>query len=46
VPTEELEQFETDVLAAPVLARSAAGLTDSTIRGELGHLDQLREWFG
>jgi integrase len=43
---EELERFETDLLAGLVLARSAAGLTDATIRGELGHLDQLREWFG
>jgi hypothetical protein len=43
---EELERFETDVLAGLVLARSAAGLADSTIRGELGHLDQLRGWFG
>ena len=43
---EELERFETDVLAGMVLARSAAGLADSTIRGELSHLDQLRGWFG
>lgn len=43
---EELERFETDVLAGLVLARSAAGLADATIRGELGHLDQMRGWFG
>jgi integrase/recombinase XerD len=43
---EELERFETDVLAGMVLARSAAGLADDTIRGELSHLDQLRGWFG
>lgn len=43
---EELEQFETDVLAGLVLARSAAGLTDGTIRGELSNLEQIREWFG
>ena len=43
---EELERFETDVLAGLVLARAAAGLVDSTIRGELSHLDRLREWFG
>jgi integrase/recombinase XerD len=28
----ELERFETDVLAGMVLARSAAGLADGTIR--------------
>ena len=43
---EELAAFETDVLAGMVLARSAAGLADSTIRGELSHLDQMRDWFG
>jgi len=43
---DELERFETDVLAGLVLARSAAGLADGTIRGELCHLDQLRGWFG
>jgi hypothetical protein len=32
------------VLAGLVLARSSAGLADSTIRGELGHLDLLRNW--
>ncbi|MET9919546.1 site-specific integrase [Streptomyces sp. NPDC006435] len=30
---EELEQFETDVLAGFVLARASAGLADGTIRG-------------
>jgi integrase/recombinase XerD len=43
---EELADFETDVLAGLVLARSSAGLADGTIRGELSNLDQLREWFG
>lgn len=44
--SEELEQFETDVLAGLVLARSSAGLADETIRGELSNLEQIREWFG
>ncbi|MDI5966432.1 hypothetical protein [Streptantibioticus silvisoli] len=43
---EELEQFETDVLSGFVLARASAGLTDGTIRGDVGHLDQIRSWFG
>ena len=34
------------MLAGIVLARSAAGVADGTIRGELGHLEQLRGWFG
>ncbi|WP_345184118.1 hypothetical protein [Streptomyces lavendulae] len=38
---EELEQFETDVLA-----RASAGLADGTIRGDVGHLEQTRSWFG
>ena len=41
---EELAAFETDVLAGFVLARSAAGLADSTIAGEVIHLDQVRTW--
>lgn len=45
-PAEELEQFETDVLAGFVLARASAGLADGTIRGDVGHLDQMRSWFG
>ncbi|MGH8995729.1 MAG: tyrosine-type recombinase/integrase [Acidimicrobiales bacterium] len=44
--TEELEEFEVDVLAGYVLARSSAGVTDGTIRSEIGHLERLREWFG
>jgi len=43
---EELVDFETDVLAGFVLARSSAGLADSTIRGDVGHLDQVRGWLG
>jgi len=43
---EELEAFEVDVLAGYVLARASAGIGDSTIRGDIGHLDQVRSWFG
>lgn len=43
---EEIEQFETDVFAGFVLARSAAGLADSTIRSDVSNLEQLRAWFG
>ncbi|MCY0949859.1 hypothetical protein [Streptomyces sp. H27-S2] len=46
VSAEELDQFETDVLAGFVLARASAGLADGTIRGDVGHLDQMRAWFG
>jgi len=42
----ELEEFETDVLAGFVLARASAGLADSTVRGEIGQLEQVRAWFG
>jgi hypothetical protein len=44
--TEEIEAFETDVLTGFVLARASAGLADSSIRNETGHLDLIREWFG
>ncbi|MGH3761318.1 tyrosine-type recombinase/integrase [Actinophytocola sp.] len=43
---EELADFETDVLAGLVLARSSAGLADGTIRKEIGQLEQIRSWFG
>ena len=43
---EEIEAFETDVLAGFVLARASAGLADSTIRNDTGHLDLIRDWFG
>ncbi|MFE7359340.1 site-specific integrase, partial [Streptomyces sp. NPDC057543] len=43
---EKLERFETDVLSGFVLARASAGLADGTIRGDVGHLEQIRTWFG
>jgi integrase len=43
---EEIESFETDVLAGFVLARASAGLAGSTIRNDTGHLDLIRDWFG
>ncbi|WP_067481889.1 tyrosine-type recombinase/integrase [Actinomadura hibisca] len=43
---EEIEAFETDVLSGFVLARASAGLSDSTVRNDLSHLEQVREWFG
>jgi hypothetical protein len=36
-----LADFETDVLAGFVLARASAGLTDATVRGDVGHLEQV-----
>jgi integrase/recombinase XerD len=41
---DELAAFETDTLAGLVLAWAAAGLADSTIAGEVIHLDQVRAW--
>jgi site-specific recombinase XerD len=43
---EEIERFETDVVAGFVLARAAAGLSDRTIRTDVSHLEQVRAWFG
>ena len=43
---DELAAFETDALAGLVLARAAAGLADSTIAGEVIHLEQVRAWLG
>ncbi|MGY4969649.1 hypothetical protein [Streptomyces sp. NEAU-S7GS2] len=43
---EELEDFETDVLAGFVLARASAGLADGSIQGDVGHLEKIRDWFG
>lgn len=43
---EQLEELETDVLAGFVLARASAGLADSTVRGDVSHLEQMRSWFG
>ncbi|MGH3494365.1 MAG: tyrosine-type recombinase/integrase [Sciscionella sp.] len=44
--TQQLEEFEIDLLAGFVLARASAGLADSTIRGDVGHLEQIRDWLG
>ncbi len=33
-------------MAGLVLARSSAGMADSTIRGDLSNLQQIRDWFG
>jgi integrase/recombinase XerD len=41
---EEIAALETDVLAGFVLARASAGLADRTIRGDVGHLEQIRVW--
>jgi len=43
---DEMEAFETDVLAGFVLARAAAGLPDGTISSDVIHLEQVRSWFG
>jgi integrase/recombinase XerD len=43
---DELAAFETDTLAGLVLARAAAGLADSTIAGEVIHLERVRAWLG
>jgi hypothetical protein len=43
---EELADFETDVLAGFVLARSSAGLVDSTICNDINHLERIGDWFG
>ena len=43
---DQVADFETDVLAGFVLARASAGLADSTIRNDTGHLDLIRDWFG
>ena len=34
------------MLAGFVLARASAGLADSTIRNDTGHLQLIRDWFG
>ncbi|WP_406356116.1 hypothetical protein OHB56_27010 [Streptomyces sp. NBC_01635] len=46
VSAEEPEQFETDVLAGFVLARASAWPAGGTIRGDVGHPEQVRAWFG
>ncbi|GAA1378439.1 hypothetical protein [Catellatospora chokoriensis] len=43
---EDIADFETDALAGFVLARASAGLADAAIRGDVGHLEQVRTWFG
>ena len=43
VSEEDLADFETDVLAGFVLARASAGLADSTIRNDTGHLQLIRD---
>ena len=43
---DEIEAFETDVLAGFVLAQAAAGLSDGTIASDVVHLEQVRAWFG
>lgn len=43
---QDIADFETDALAGFVLARASAGLADSTIRSDVGHLEQVRTWFG
>ena len=46
VSEEDLADLETDVLAGFVLARASAGLADSTIRNDTGHLALIRDWSG
>ena len=43
---DELDAFETDVLAGFVLARAAAGLSDGTVSSDVIHLEQVRAWLG
>jgi site-specific recombinase XerD len=43
---EQAEAFEMDVLAGFVLARASAGLADSTIQQDVGHLQLVRDCFG
>ena len=46
VSEEDLADSGTDVMAGFVLARASAGLADSTIRNDTGHLELIRAWFG
>ena len=46
VSEEDLADSGTDVMAGFVLARASAGLADSTIRNDTGHLELVRAWFG
>lgn len=43
---EDVAAFEQDLLAEFVLARSSAGVADSTIRADVAAAVELREWFG
>lgn len=43
---EEVAAFEQDLLAEFVLARSSAGVADSTVRTDVAVVVELREWFG
>jgi hypothetical protein len=42
--TAQMAEFDTDALAGFVLARASAGLTDATIRGDIGSLERVRSW--
>lgn len=42
----ELEEFEVDALSGFVLARASAGMSDSTVRGDVGNLEHARAWLG
>ncbi|MEU8842979.1 hypothetical protein AB0D97_28235 [Streptomyces roseus] len=44
--SEEVVAFEQDLMAEFVLARASAGVLDDAIRGDVGHVLGLREWFG
>jgi integrase len=43
---DEVGAFEQDLLAEFVLARSSAGITDTTISADVAAVVGLREWFG
>lgn len=43
---EEVAAFEQDLLSEFVLARSSAGVADTTIRADVATVVELREWFG
>jgi hypothetical protein len=43
---EEITDFEVDVMAGFVLARSSAGVGDATIRSETTNLELVRDWYG
>ena len=43
---DEIGAFEQDLLAEFVLARSSAGITDTTVSADVAAVARLREWFG